>query len=123
MQDTTSDIVYQLHSQITQCDRRLSRLQVDADDAELLVLRGAELQDSFKDSALGDIAIIEKGLVEVNVLLKDVSSLATKVSGRFRQLVKDVSLQEIDKRVDDWPVESFINREEFYSLLQDSFSR
>lgn len=108
-----------LRSQVERSKERLLRLENDASEAEITVMRSSSGQDGAYEALGGEFSLVER---ELERLRDDISSF-TKASGkvmlRFHDLLKRDGVAEVAGRLDQWPLESFITRDEFYELLSE----
>ena len=112
----------QLYSQVARSSQRLVRLENDAAEAEVRVQRASLGQDEAYDSLGHEFALLGDELERLRAAIASFTRMSGGVMLRFRELVKRDQLADFDARLRDWPLESFITREEFSSLLAQRFS-
>jgi len=109
----------QLLAQLANMTRRLSQLEKDASDVELFIKQSKEQEEH-------NTAIITKDLSprtqEAHQLREDLQSLIKQLSSmsqRFKYLLKKEYLERLNDKINNWPLEEYITREEFNNLLRE----
>lgn len=116
---TQTSIFNQLIAQLEESSRRFSRLELDALEIEKLILldvhKQKELYKDSNQSAEGIIRSLSNFDEELNQMKHSVRNLSLS----FKELIKKESVGEIESKIDHWPLEQFITREKFSSLLEE----
>ncbi len=115
----SSQITYELRSQLDKSNKRLKRLETDALQAEVAIKESQVLQvDQKSDAQEGNIAHeeqLKRCGEEIIMLRKELAKLST----HFKELVKKEHVKHLENSLDNWPLEEFITRKEFAKLLKE----
>lgn len=112
----------QLIAQIAKSNERISRLS-----KETTTMENTSLSSLLQEKDLWEEkkAMMKGTDVQLKTLgdeLTACSKRIMKIALRFRELVKKEALEELDARIDKWPVEEYITKEHFQRLLDEALT-
>lgn len=113
----------QLSSQVARSTRRLMRLEANVTEAEVNVKRSSLDQDDSYTALGREFSLVGDELERLRESIVSFTKMSGKVMLHFRELVKNNQFVEVERRLDEWPLESFMTRKEFLRLLEQKFTK
>jgi hypothetical protein len=111
-------LLAQLISQLERSELRLQKLENDAAEMEIVLKKSSLNQDAAFDGLGMQFASLTKDLAALDAQLHECTKRSGRLMLRFRDIIKLEQLEDINMRLRDWPVEFFVPREEFISMVQ-----
>jgi hypothetical protein len=102
---------------------RLAQLELRGEEQLLTSAKTQVLMKDRKTSISTENENIRKEIKHLREELKNIYSHTSKLSLRFKTLIKKNELEELNERLDEWKLEQFITRTEFEQLLANSLSQ
>ncbi|MBD3208908.1 hypothetical protein GF367_00630 [Candidatus Woesearchaeota archaeon] len=119
--DAQQQVMYkQLAAQVAQSVDRLERLVDNVDEAEVVVRRTKARQQEFQKSFAAQVAVEAVQVEGVDALLREALRETGEVMLRFRELVKLDALDVLREKVDRFPFEFFVTKDEFSAMLAEA---
>lgn len=112
----------QLGAQLNTSKRRFMQLELDAEKEALAITQSQSLQINKNEQLKAEIKVIDTSILGLRRELQEIIHEASRVSGLFHEIIKEEHLKALDQRIDKWPLEEFITREEFEVLLTKRLS-
>jgi hypothetical protein len=113
----------QLSSQLQSSQQRIQRLELDAEQQALVIVQDQSKHQEFVRLVNNEELVRAQRLIDdLRSELKELMQGVNSLMSTFRQVVKQESVDALDKRLSDWPTYEFTTREEFSQLVDKRLS-
>ena len=120
MDEQDAVIIGQLRAQVIRAGKRYEHLENDATEAEIALTRTRLSQDDKVSGAQAAFRSLERELVAVGEEIQQVEALMRSFLLKFKGVVPGEVLVALRERVDGWPLEGYVRRDEFLALLNEA---
>ena len=108
----------ELSAQLEASKRRIAQLELEAEQQALTITKAQSQQSSFRTEFSSNMNTTQQHVQSLRDELKELSTHIQHLSGRFREIIKQEHLKALSTKVDQWPLESYMTKEEFSELLK-----
>ncbi len=112
------DIVTTLKLQISKVEERIKRLEEESSLLSSEIEKDIESENSNNESDKSLILAAENQIKLLKSELRVLIKMLVFISNKFKNLVKKEHLEALNSRVDDFPIENFITRDEFVAMIK-----